>query len=68
MAYGAASANRASPMPRPAMPMTTDRMTDQSPNRPPTRLPTNPEAPKTSRKIGTAEAGSPVTSVTVGAM
>ena len=46
MAYGAASAKRASPMPRPAMPMTTDRMTDQSPNRPPTRLPTKPGGPE----------------------
>ena len=50
------------------MPMTTDRMTDQSPIRPATRLPMKPNRPKTSRKIGTAEAGSPVTSVTVGAM
>ena len=46
-----------------------DRPDDRPVAHPPaTRLPTNPEAPKTSRKIGTADAGSPVTSVTVGAM
>ena len=50
------------------MPMTTERITDQSPIRPATRLPTKPDAPKTRRNTGTADAGSPVTSVTVGAM
>ena len=52
----------------PARPMTIERMTDQSPMRPATMLPMNPETPKTSRKSGTADAGRPVTSVTVGAM
>ena len=50
------------------MPMTAERMTDQSPIRPATRLPTKPARPKTRRKTGTADAGRPVTSVTVGAM
>src|SRR5215203_6334378 len=67
-AYGAATAKSANEIPSPAMPMTTDRMTDQSPIRPATRLPTNPDSPKTRRNSGTADAGRPVTSVTVGAM
>lgn len=52
----------------PTHPMVIDRSTDHSPSRPASGVPTSPPMPEASRKIGTALASSPVTSVTVGAM
>ncbi len=65
---GATAQKPRSTAPSPIDDPSSDPRTDRSTRRPAAQLPTTMPTPRVSRKTGTADAGSPLTSVTAGAM